>query len=234
MDYKCILNFFFSSHPSRWNQLDTMIVVLSIAGIVMEKMKSGHILPINPTLIRVMRVLRIARGKETAPFRTFAFEDVCTDFWETSLLNSQFDTLQCSIAVERYRDLSSARNLKGEVLESQAPVQCWGCVCLSFSPETTKNGERDTSAIGYGDPSSSTSGQSGKSIYIYPNVFKNEGYASCLFSRVYYSSYSSSSLPHWAWSYSENWNVAKNVRVLVSINMRISKTSVWPSSLFFG
>jgi hypothetical protein len=29
----------------------------------MEKMKSGHILPINPTLIRVMRVLRIARGK---------------------------------------------------------------------------------------------------------------------------------------------------------------------------
>ena len=47
----------------RWNQLDTMIVVLSIAGIVMEKMKSGQVLPINPTLIRVMRVLRIARGK---------------------------------------------------------------------------------------------------------------------------------------------------------------------------
>jgi len=45
----------------KWNQLDTMIVVLSIAGIVMEKMKSGHILPINPTLIRVMRVMRIAR-----------------------------------------------------------------------------------------------------------------------------------------------------------------------------
>jgi uncharacterized membrane protein YqjE len=48
----------------RWNQLDTMIVVLSIAGIVMEKMKSGQVLPINPTLIRVMRVLRIARGKK--------------------------------------------------------------------------------------------------------------------------------------------------------------------------
>ena len=39
-----------------------MIVLLSIAGIALEKMKSGHILPINPTLIRVMRVLRIARG----------------------------------------------------------------------------------------------------------------------------------------------------------------------------
>ena len=46
----------------RWNQLDTVIVVLSIAGIVMEKMKSGQVLPINPTLIRVMRVMRIARG----------------------------------------------------------------------------------------------------------------------------------------------------------------------------
>ncbi len=42
--------------------MDTMIVVLSIAGIVMEKMKSGQVLPINPTLIRVMRVMRIARG----------------------------------------------------------------------------------------------------------------------------------------------------------------------------
>jgi hypothetical protein len=38
-------------------------VVLSIAGIVMEKMKSGQVLPINPTLIRVMRVMRIARGR---------------------------------------------------------------------------------------------------------------------------------------------------------------------------
>ncbi len=45
-----------------------MIVVLSIAGIVMEKMKSGQVLPINPTLIRVMRVLRIARGNQSNRF----------------------------------------------------------------------------------------------------------------------------------------------------------------------
>ncbi|CAF2777765.1 unnamed protein product [Rotaria sp. Silwood2] len=45
----------------RWNQLDSFIVLLSIASIIMEKMLSGHILPINPTLIRVIRVLRIAR-----------------------------------------------------------------------------------------------------------------------------------------------------------------------------
>ena len=35
-------------------------MILSIAGIVMEELKSG-IIPINPTIIRVMRVLRIAR-----------------------------------------------------------------------------------------------------------------------------------------------------------------------------
>ncbi|CAF4156692.1 unnamed protein product, partial [Rotaria magnacalcarata] len=48
----------------RWNQIDIGIAILSIAGIVVEKMNNGHILPINPTLIRVMRVLRIARGKQ--------------------------------------------------------------------------------------------------------------------------------------------------------------------------
>jgi len=45
----------------RWNQLDVAIVLLSVAGIVLEEMKSG-VIPINPTIIRVMRVLRIARG----------------------------------------------------------------------------------------------------------------------------------------------------------------------------
>lgn len=41
-------------------------MLLSIAGIVMEKMDNGQLLPINPTLIRVMRVMRIARGTSTA------------------------------------------------------------------------------------------------------------------------------------------------------------------------
>ena len=44
----------------RWNILDVIIVVLSIVGIVLEEMNED--LPINPTIIRVMRVLRIARG----------------------------------------------------------------------------------------------------------------------------------------------------------------------------
>lgn len=45
----------------RWNQLDVAIVFLSIVGIVLEELES-KIIPINPTIIRVMRVLRIARG----------------------------------------------------------------------------------------------------------------------------------------------------------------------------
>lgn len=46
----------------RWNQLDVVIVILSIVGIVLEEVES-KIIPINPTIIRVMRVLRIARGQ---------------------------------------------------------------------------------------------------------------------------------------------------------------------------
>lgn len=45
----------------RWNILDIGIVILSIVGITLEELES-KIIPINPTIIRVMRVMRIARG----------------------------------------------------------------------------------------------------------------------------------------------------------------------------
>ncbi|CAG7815878.1 unnamed protein product, partial [Allacma fusca] len=45
---------------SKWNLLDVLIVLLSVVGIVLEKMESD-LIPINPTIMRVMRVLRIAR-----------------------------------------------------------------------------------------------------------------------------------------------------------------------------
>lgn len=50
---------------SRWNQLDIAIVALSIMGITLEELKMNAALPINPTIIRIMRVLRIARGTHT-------------------------------------------------------------------------------------------------------------------------------------------------------------------------
>ena len=46
----------------KWNQLDVVIVFLSIVGIVLEELESEAFLPINPTILRVMRVMRIARG----------------------------------------------------------------------------------------------------------------------------------------------------------------------------
>lgn len=47
----------------RWNQLDLAIVLLSVMGIILEEIEISASLPINPTIIRIMRVLRIARGE---------------------------------------------------------------------------------------------------------------------------------------------------------------------------
>ena len=41
-------------------------MILSIVGIALEEVESKFI-PINPTIIRVMRVMRIARGKIRCP-----------------------------------------------------------------------------------------------------------------------------------------------------------------------
>lgn len=54
------------SRFSRWNQLDLAIVLLSIMGITLEEIEVNASLPINPTIIRIMRVLRIARGRSSA------------------------------------------------------------------------------------------------------------------------------------------------------------------------
>ncbi|KAF0032584.1 hypothetical protein F2P81_014874 [Scophthalmus maximus] len=48
----------------RWNQLDLAIVLLSVMGITLEEIEISSALPINPTIIRIMRVLRIARGHD--------------------------------------------------------------------------------------------------------------------------------------------------------------------------
>lgn len=56
---------FFFFFLSRWNQLDLAIVLLSIMGITLEEIDLNASLPINPTIIRIMRVLRITRGMHT-------------------------------------------------------------------------------------------------------------------------------------------------------------------------
>ena len=45
----------------RWNCLDMAIVILSIGGMILDELVTSSF-PINPTIIRVMRILRITRG----------------------------------------------------------------------------------------------------------------------------------------------------------------------------
>jgi voltage-dependent calcium channel T type alpha-1G len=52
-----------------------LIVLLSIAGIFMDKLNTKAI-PINPTIIRVMRVLRIARGKYSLSEKSYNHQPI--------------------------------------------------------------------------------------------------------------------------------------------------------------
>uniref|UniRef100_A0A8C8AU89 Voltage-dependent T-type calcium channel subunit alpha n=1 Tax=Otus sunia TaxID=257818 RepID=A0A8C8AU89_9STRI len=72
----------------RWNQLDLAIVLLSVMGITLEEIEINAALPINPTIIRIMRVLRIARGERNTGQRqelcppliaVIPFLSVCND-----------------------------------------------------------------------------------------------------------------------------------------------------------
>ena len=46
----------------RWNLVDLVIVILSLAGILIESLSSNKKLLINPNVARSLRVLRIIRG----------------------------------------------------------------------------------------------------------------------------------------------------------------------------
>lgn len=59
---------------ARWNQLDLAIVLLSVMGITLEEIEINAALPINPTIIRIMRVLRIARGTRLSESITLSRE----------------------------------------------------------------------------------------------------------------------------------------------------------------
>ena len=56
------------------------IVFLSVVGIVMEELESD-LMPINPTIMRVMRVLRIARG--------IVFNKICFEIYFTNTSGAQ-------------------------------------------------------------------------------------------------------------------------------------------------
>ncbi|XP_038136004.1 voltage-dependent T-type calcium channel subunit alpha-1G isoform X4 [Cyprinodon tularosa] len=65
--FKLVAFGFHRFFKDKWNQLDLIIVLLSIMGITLEEIQgnasnaSNASMPINPTIIRIMRVLRITR-----------------------------------------------------------------------------------------------------------------------------------------------------------------------------
>lgn len=78
-------------HVCRWNQLDLAIVLLSIMGITLEEIEVNASLPINPTIIRIMRVLRIARGMISSPFSMTSCPISPSDTIAEQLLSRGFD-----------------------------------------------------------------------------------------------------------------------------------------------
>lgn len=110
----------------RWNQLDIAIVALSIMGITLEELKMNAALPINPTIIRIMRVLRIARG-----------DFFCSLWCKFSLKWKN----KCLLSLKKYKPKLlpavaaplpvlwySAESLK-VLLHSE--ISCWTCCCVS-------------------------------------------------------------------------------------------------------
>ena len=62
-------------------------MILSVVGIVLEEIESG-LIPINPTIIRVMRVMRIARGEHAACCLIVTWKQsfaVCDKNWKQTL-----------------------------------------------------------------------------------------------------------------------------------------------------
>uniref|UniRef100_A0A667J674 Calcium voltage-gated channel subunit alpha1 H n=1 Tax=Lynx canadensis TaxID=61383 RepID=A0A667J674_LYNCA len=81
----------------RWNQLDLAIVLLSIMGITLEEIEMNAALPINPTIIRIMRVLRIARGRPPAcPVGNLGLLFMLLFFIYAALGVELFGRLECS------------------------------------------------------------------------------------------------------------------------------------------
>ncbi|XP_020626572.1 voltage-dependent T-type calcium channel subunit alpha-1I-like [Orbicella faveolata] len=71
--FKFIAFGFVRYFKDRWNIVDLVIVILSLAGILVESLSSTRRLLINPTVARSLRVLRIIRGMSLKAITSTAF-----------------------------------------------------------------------------------------------------------------------------------------------------------------
>ncbi|MED6243414.1 hypothetical protein ATANTOWER_019779, partial [Ataeniobius toweri] len=53
----------------RWNVLDTVVVLVSVISILLTKLELSHNIPINPSIFRVLRILRLAQVLKTTKLK---------------------------------------------------------------------------------------------------------------------------------------------------------------------
>uniref|UniRef100_A0A8C0VMB6 Calcium voltage-gated channel subunit alpha1 H n=1 Tax=Cyanistes caeruleus TaxID=156563 RepID=A0A8C0VMB6_CYACU len=112
----------------RWNQLDLAIVLLSIVGITLEEIEMNAALPINPTIIRIMRVLRIARGVSCSQGNPW---DVCPSR-NLGLLFMLLFFIYAALGVELFGKLDCSEENPCEGLSRHATFTNFGMAFLTL------------------------------------------------------------------------------------------------------
>uniref|UniRef100_A0A8C4JKA8 Calcium voltage-gated channel subunit alpha1 I n=1 Tax=Dromaius novaehollandiae TaxID=8790 RepID=A0A8C4JKA8_DRONO len=115
----------------RWNQLDLAIVLLSVMGITLEEIEINAALPINPTIIRIMRVLRIARGE------TDADHVICFQVGNLGLLFMLLFFIYAALGVELFGKLVCNDENPCEGMSRHATFENFGMAFLTLFQVST-------------------------------------------------------------------------------------------------
>uniref|UniRef100_A0A8D2MDG7 Voltage-dependent T-type calcium channel subunit alpha-1H n=1 Tax=Zonotrichia albicollis TaxID=44394 RepID=A0A8D2MDG7_ZONAL len=116
----------------RWNQLDLAIVLLSIVGITLEEIEMNAALPINPTIIRIMRVLRIARGGSCSGLSRKSFGCLSFPPWNLGLLFMLLFFIYAALGVELFGKLDCSEENPCEGLSRHATFTNFGMAFLTL------------------------------------------------------------------------------------------------------
>uniref|UniRef100_A0A669F5B5 Calcium voltage-gated channel subunit alpha1 Ib n=1 Tax=Oreochromis niloticus TaxID=8128 RepID=A0A669F5B5_ORENI len=124
----------------RWNQLDLAIVLLSVMGITLEEIEINASLPINPTIIRIMRVLRIARGpRDSIPHTNITNE--CFFFMfqvgNLGLLFMLLFFIYAALGVELFGELVCNADYPCEGMSRHATFENFGMAFLTLFQVST-------------------------------------------------------------------------------------------------
>uniref|UniRef100_A0A8C1ZZB5 Voltage-dependent T-type calcium channel subunit alpha-1H n=1 Tax=Cyprinus carpio TaxID=7962 RepID=A0A8C1ZZB5_CYPCA len=112
----------------RWNQLDLAIVLLSIMGITLEEIKMNAALPINPTIIRIMRVLNSQSFLHV--LLQIAWDLICVG--NLGLLFMLLFFIYAALGVELFGKLECTDNNPCEGLSRHATFENFGMAFLTL------------------------------------------------------------------------------------------------------